>query len=165
MAAILLKKTQRDGLAKQSFFHIRGRAVHIRDVHRYFKRRGTAPEEILARYSGAMTAPDISCSTPPSTPSLELLPPLSPPQVLLVPEQLFFNIDRYFAVCFSNKIWVTNEEGHCINLKASKEDTANLNDFYNYCVAGARLMNKQFFVEGRKSLSKACNLAPSILKH
>jgi len=164
MVAILRKKMQRDGLAKQSSFRIRGRAVGIEDVHRYFKRRGTALEEVLARYSGATTPPDISCSTPPPTLSLELQRSLSLPQALLVPEQLFFNIDRYFAAGFSNKTWVTNEERHCINVKASKEDAANLEGFYNYCVAGARLMRRRFFVEGRKSLSKACNLVPSILK-
>jgi hypothetical protein len=164
MVAILRKKMQRDGLAKRSSFVIRGRAVDIRDVHRYFKRRGAVLEEVLARYSGATTPPDISCSTSPPTPSLELQHSLSLPQPLLVPEQLYFNIDRYFAVHFSNKTWVANREGQWINVKASKEDAANLNDFFNYCVAGARFMRTQSFVEARKSLSKACNLVPSILK-
>jgi hypothetical protein len=164
MVALLRKQMERDGLAKQSSFVIRGRPVDIRDVYHYFKRRGVAPEEVLARYSGAMTPPGISCSTPPPTPSLNLQRSLSLPQPLLVSEQLYFNIDRYFAVRFSNKTWVMNGEGQCINVNASEEDVANLNGFFNYCVASARLVRTQSIVEARKSLSKACNLVASILR-
>jgi hypothetical protein len=171
MAAILHKKTQRDGLGKPSLFRIRGRAVNIEDVHRYFKRRGPAPEsEILARYADAGTPSDVSCSTPSRTHSpLSLGIPRSPlpPQDLLVPEQLFFNITLYFDSYFSCKIWFIDEEGSLVNTAGvgrDKEDPSDLYKFYDYCIISGQLVRNRLFVQARRALSKACSLIPSILR-
>ena len=74
MEAIARKKLERDALGKASVFQIRGQQIEIRDVFKYFKRRGyKSLEEVVARdnISGAETLPDIGCSTPPSSTLLQ----------------------------------------------------------------------------------------------
>jgi hypothetical protein len=165
MAAVLRKHGQRDTVGKQSSFRVRQRLVSIEEVHRYFRRKGIPLEIMLTRYARASTPPDVSCSTPPLTPrsDLEIPRPPATPQALIVPEQLFFYINEYMGTSFGNKSWIVNENGLCINTITLKGGPGDLNKFYDYYRTSVGLIQRQLFVEARKTLSKACSLVQSIL--
>ena len=142
--------------------------MDINDVYRYFKRRGVATEsEILARFAHASTSSDVSCSTPPpthSSPSFEVPRSLLPPQELLLPEKLFFNIQSYFEGSFSSKRWIIDEAGDCVSTTKVGGDRRDLNEFFEYCMTSMLLVRNRLYVLARRSLSKACSLVPHILQ-
>jgi hypothetical protein len=165
MAAILRKKSQRDGIGKQSVLKVRGRAINLEEVHHYFRRKGIALDKVFARHAGASTAPGISCTTPPFSPRFTLEVPRSPstPHSLAVPEKLIFNIDRYLSVSINSSVWVLTDNGECIN-SISGGNLDDLRSFASYCRISADLFKKKSYIYGRRTLSKACGLIPSIIK-
>ena len=121
---------------------------------------------VIAKYADVASPSDISCSTPPLSSRFELEVPHSPstPHSLVVPERLFFNINRYLDASFCNKIWVEDDDGKLVNTSTRTTDPGDLNHFYNYCFTGGSLARSHLFVEARRILSKACSLVKSILK-
>ena len=88
---------------------------------------------------------------------------MSPPQVLLIREQLFSSIKTYFSGSFDKKNWVTDDRGQCINIATNGTDI-DLNVFSNSCTLAGSLMNMRYFVEGRQVLSKGFAPLEDILK-
>ena len=88
---------------------------------------------------------------------------MSPPQVLLLPEQLFTSIKTYFSGSFGNKSWISDERGICVNI-TTHDAGADLNMFNTSCQTASDLINKQSFFEGRLVLSKAFKLIQNILR-
>jgi len=85
-----------------------------------------------------------------------------PPQSLLVPEKLFASIKAYYCGAFAEGLFKTNKDGDLIHVNGVA--TYNrLYDFYELCMTGVELMSSEFFVEGRRCLSKALALVSNIL--
>ena len=84
---------------------------------------------------------------------------LSPPQILLISENLFYNIKVYF-------------ENSCLNIDnhgtvRGPDGTELLydlcNDFDSYCFTATMLIQKSLYVEFRRALTKASALVERIL--
>ena len=88
---------------------------------------------------------------------------VSPPQVLLLPEQFFTTIKTYFSGSFGNKTWVLDEQGYCVNI-ATLAINVDLNTFCGSITLAGDLMNQRSFVEGRQVLSRACAHIENILR-
>jgi tetratricopeptide (TPR) repeat protein len=85
-----------------------------------------------------------------------------PPQSLLVPEKLFASIKAYYCGAFAEGLFKTGNDGYLIHVNGAA--TYNqLYEFHELHMTGAGLMNSEFFVEGRRCLSKALALVSNIL--
>ena len=85
-----------------------------------------------------------------------------PPQSLLVPEKLFASIKAYYCAAFAEGLFKTGNYGYLTH--ANGAATYNrLYDFHELCMTGVELMSSEFFVEGRRCLSKALALVSNIL--
>jgi hypothetical protein len=70
--AMLRKQMQREAAGKESAFRVRGKAVMINDVLRYFKRKGILNPEARPQLPGPSTTPlAIECWTPVPSPNSE----------------------------------------------------------------------------------------------
>jgi hypothetical protein len=69
--AILRKQMQREAAGRESAFRVRGKAVTIDDVLRYFKRKGILDPEARPQPPGPPTPPAIECWTPVPSPNPE----------------------------------------------------------------------------------------------
>jgi tetratricopeptide (TPR) repeat protein len=69
--AILRKQMRREAAGKESAFRVRGKAVTIDDVLRYFKRKGILDPETRPQPPGPPTPPAIECWTPLPSPNPE----------------------------------------------------------------------------------------------
>jgi hypothetical protein len=62
--AMMRKRVARQAIGKETVFRKRGKPV-VKDLERYFNRKGFKNPEAMARYHDAPTPPDLSCLTPP----------------------------------------------------------------------------------------------------
>ena len=86
-----------------------------------------------------------------------------PPQSLLVPEQLFFNIRAYFNSSFSSGSFFSNDKGNVVRVNEPEEAFQHLRDFQGLCIMGSSMLFGKSFVEGRRLLSKACATMENII--
>ncbi|WQF76999.1 Putative tetratricopeptide-like helical domain superfamily [Colletotrichum destructivum] len=86
----------------------------------------------------------------------------SPPEALLVSENLFHTIKAYFE----NSCRHVNFDvhGNLLAPNGAELDNALCNDFDSYCFTAAMLMGKGLSAESRRALSKACALVKQILR-
>lgn len=87
---------------------------------------------------------------------------LSPPQALLVPENLFYNINLYFEDSCRRMNFDGN--GNLLTPDGAKLNSALCNDFDSYCFTASMLVQKGSIVEFRHALSKASALVKQILR-
>ncbi|OIW24604.1 hypothetical protein CONLIGDRAFT_692027 [Coniochaeta ligniaria NRRL 30616] len=86
----------------------------------------------------------------------------SPPQALLVSENLFYNIRVYFENSCRNMGF--DDHGNLLAPNGAKLDNALCNDFDSYCFIATMLMEKGLHVEFRRALSKASALVEQLLR-
>ncbi|KAK2036207.1 hypothetical protein LZ31DRAFT_616801 [Colletotrichum somersetense] len=86
----------------------------------------------------------------------------SPPQALLVSENLFHNIKVYFENSCRNMQF--DDHGNLLSPNGAKSNNALCNDFDSYCFTATMLMGKGLHVEFRRALSKAFALVEKILR-
>lgn len=86
----------------------------------------------------------------------------SPPQALLVSENLFHNIKVYFENSCRNMNF--DDHGNLLTPNGAKLDNALCNDFDSYCFTATMLIGKGLHVEFRRALSKASALVEQILR-
>ncbi|KAK4068499.1 hypothetical protein Purlil1_13795 [Purpureocillium lilacinum] len=87
---------------------------------------------------------------------------LSPPQVLLVPENLFYDIKVYFEN--SCRQMNFDKDGNLLTPNGAKWDNTLCNDFDSYCFTATLLIGKGLHAEFRRALSKASALVEQILQ-
>ena len=88
----------------------------------------------------------------------------SPPKVLSVPEQLFYNIKTYYAGSFENGAWILCEKHNwTLSSLSSLVDPNHRNEFLRYCYMVVDLRKRGSLVEFRRVLSKAFSIVQDIL--
>jgi hypothetical protein len=89
----------------------------------------------------------------------------SPPKVLSVPEELFYNIKTYYAGSFKNGAWVLREKDSCtLSSLSNLIDPDHRNEFLGYCYMAVDLRKWGSLVEFRRVLSKAFSIVQDILQ-
>jgi hypothetical protein len=86
----------------------------------------------------------------------------SPPQALLVSENLLHNIKVYFEDSCRNMI--LDDHGTLLIPNGARLHNDLCNDFDSYCFTAIMLREKKLLVEFRRALSKACALVKRILQ-
>ena len=86
----------------------------------------------------------------------------SPPQVLLVAEELFHNIKVYFEDSCQNMIF--DDHGTLLNLNGADLHNDLCNEFDSYCFTATMFKGRELHVEFRHALSKAFALVEQILR-
>lgn len=86
----------------------------------------------------------------------------SPPQALLVSENLFYNIKVYFENSCRNII--LDDHGTLLTPNGAKLHNDLCNDFDSYCFTATMVIEKGLHVEFRRALSKASALVEQILR-
>lgn len=86
----------------------------------------------------------------------------SPPQVLLVAEELYHNIKVYFEDSCQNMIF--DDHGTLLNLNGAELHNDLCNEFDSYCFTATMLKGRKLHVEFRHALSKASALVEQILR-
>ena len=86
----------------------------------------------------------------------------SPPQVLLVAEELFHNIKVYFEDSCQNMIF--DDHGTLLNLNGADLHNDLCNEFDSYCFTATMFKGRESHVEFRHALSKAFALVEQILR-
>ncbi|KAL9083767.1 MAG: hypothetical protein Q9165_008377 [Trypethelium subeluteriae] len=85
-----------------------------------------------------------------------------PPQILLIPENLFRNIKVYFENSCRNMIF--DDHGALITQNGTELRYDLCNDFDSYCFTATMLMGKGLHIESRRALSRASALVEQILR-
>lgn len=86
----------------------------------------------------------------------------SPPQVLLVAEELYHNIKVYFEDSCQNMIF--DDHGTLLNPNGAELHNDLCNEFDSYCFTATMLKGRKLHVEFRHALSKASALVEQILR-
>ncbi|KAM7209848.1 hypothetical protein V8F06_014768, partial [Rhypophila decipiens] len=86
----------------------------------------------------------------------------SPPQALLVSENLLYNIKVYFENSCRNMNF--DNYGNLLTPNGAKLDNTLCNDFDSYCFTATLFIEKGLHVEFRRALSKASALVEKILQ-
>ena len=87
---------------------------------------------------------------------------LSPPQALLVAEELFYNIKVYFKDSCRDMIF--DDQGALLNPNSAELNNDLYNDFDSYCFTAAVFKGRKLHVKFRHALSKASALVEQILR-
>jgi hypothetical protein len=117
------------------------------------------PEGYSLSYMKAEDLPSLIFSSSPGIDS-----PPSPPQTLLISEELLFRIKQYFDGSFQSGIWVSDGEDDCINTNVGEAKVEEVADFMECCQSASRLINTQNYAEARVMLSNGCKHVKSILE-
>jgi hypothetical protein len=89
----------------------------------------------------------------------------SPPKMLSVPEQLFYNIKTYYAGSFENGAWTLREkDSGTLSSLSGLVDPDHRNEFLGYCYMAVDLRKRGLLVEFRRVLSKAFSIVQDILQ-
>ena len=86
----------------------------------------------------------------------------SPPQFLLVAEELFYNIKVYFEDSCQNMIF--DDHGTLLNPNGAELHNDLCNEFDSYCFTATMFKGRELHVEFRHVLSKASALGEQILR-
>lgn len=86
----------------------------------------------------------------------------SPPQVLLVAEELYHNIKVYFEDSCQNMIF--DDHGTLLNLNGTELHNDLCNEFDSYYFTATMLRGRKLHVKFRHALSKASALVEQILR-
>jgi hypothetical protein len=90
---------------------------------------------------------------------------LSPPQTLLVAEDLLFSIKTYVDGSLESGTWISDENGYCTTRTPAGTIAPDYTyDFNTYCRLAAGLVKKGSSIEFRRVLSKAFKLVQSLLR-
>ncbi|KAH6699080.1 heterokaryon incompatibility protein-domain-containing protein [Leptodontidium sp. MPI-SDFR-AT-0119] len=90
---------------------------------------------------------------------------LSPPKIVYIPEQLFYNIKTYYATSFEKGMWINRKSGDGTLCKVSNlPDPDCRNEFLGYCYMAADLRRRGFLVEFRRVVYRAFGLIENILR-
>ena len=88
--------------------------------------------------------------------------PPSPPQVLLVAEELFRNIKVYFEDSCQKMIF--DDHGTLLNPNGAELHNDLCNEFDSYCFTATMFIGRELSAEFRRALSKASALVEQILR-
>jgi hypothetical protein len=89
----------------------------------------------------------------------------SPPQTLLVAEDLLFSIKTYVDGSLESGTWISDENGYCTTRTPAGTIAPDYTyDFSTYCRLAAGLVEKGPSIEFRRALSKAFNLVQDLLR-
>jgi hypothetical protein len=89
----------------------------------------------------------------------------SPPQTLLIPEQLFLAIRTYMDGAFERGSWITDEYGYCTIINTFSDGvSASPVDFENCCLSALTLLNNGWLVRFRRILAKAFKIVDTMIR-
>ena len=146
MRAIIRKNQQRAEQGKRSRFRVRKRDLDFAEVIRYWKRKGVAVDEVIARSMASPTPETVECFTVVSS-------PITPPEDLATPEYILRIIRGYTAASFESGTWVkTDPRNLCYSTKAPK-DVNSIADFSNMCQLAIELFSIQNLDQAHNTLS------------
>lgn len=86
----------------------------------------------------------------------------SPPQELLVSENMLYSIRTYFENSCRNMMF--DEQGNLLTPGGVKLNNDLCNDFDSYCFSASMFIEKGLYIESRRALSKGCALIEPILR-
>ena len=192
MLAIRRIADQRGAIGKRTSFRIAEKAVDMKEVERYLKRkkkvRGNADD-------AASTPPGITYWTPSPSPTpfpdqniasasqanqhyfsfprrselLTVSRPLTSPQIYQIPESLFFNIRSYFLGSFEMGKWVTDQFTGYLSIPVDMDTGHEAvsfpkpTEFLACCSTAFHLKERNDFGGFRRALSKAFDLIKGLL--
>lgn len=78
-------------------------------------------------------------------------------------QELFSSVTLYFDECFGSRVFVPNDIGGTVSIRARPDTVKNLEAFYGHVISGAEQFKKGSYVEARRMLSSACQLVDSII--
>ncbi|KAH8597216.1 Clr5 domain-containing protein [Bisporella sp. PMI_857] len=90
-------------------------------------------------------------------------PELSSPSVYQLPQELFFNIGKYYDASFQSKIWVPRPDRGYINIYMDLENY-NIDKILGSCNTAGMLVKSKSFTEARRVLSAMFGLIKDIIK-
>ena len=123
MRAIVRKHTQRATEGKPSQTRVRGKLIDFGEVLRYWERKGISIDDVIARRTSSPTPEAVKCFTPMSS-------PVTTPESLARPEQIFTTICNYCNGCFDAGTWVGKDpQRSCYSVKCHGEMYHNVTTF------------------------------------
>lgn len=158
MRTIVRKNKQRRDLGKTSSFYVRGKVVEYKDVLRYWARKRTTIEDVIARRRSSATPEAVRCVTP-------VLSPVTPPRVLAIPERIFHYVKAYHQGSFESGTWVRPDEpdGRCFNVRTQADVMPDIASFYDLSVLACNLFAVKEFEEAERTLYLATSNMNKIL--
>ncbi|KAL2073220.1 hypothetical protein VTL71DRAFT_10544 [Oculimacula yallundae] len=88
----------------------------------------------------------------------------SPPQSLMIPEQLFYYIKSYTCGSWNSGIWVTDETGLSTTLDIEASTQTYHSDFLTCCNTAVTLLDQGLLVEFRRKLSRGFSFIKDMLR-
>ena len=120
---------------KKSHFTVRGQAVELAEVIRYWQRRNLSIDDVVAQRAASKTPEAVKCYTP-------LRSPIRTPEVLALPEQIFSTVRDYQKGCFEAGTWTGDDEkDYCRTTKAQSNSTLPIRKFRDQCSLSLRLFD------------------------
>lgn len=158
MRALVRKDKGRRDLGKSSSFYVRGKVVQHKDVLRYWARKRTTIEDVIARRRSSATPEAVRCVTP--VPS-----PVTPPRVFAIPERIFLCVKAYYQGSFESGTWIRPIEPSdtCFSVRTPLDVLPDLRSFFYHSLLACDLFTKQEFEEARRTLSLATSRLKRIL--
>lgn len=126
------------------------------EVVRYWERKGTTVDEVIARLTASPTPEAVKCFTVVSS-------PITPPDDLATPEYILRIIRGYIIASFDSGIWVkTAPQPKCYSIKGGK-DVNHAIQFSNICYLAGTLLLRQNFDEAENTFSAASAISRKML--
>ena len=127
MKAIVRKRSERLNVGEASQCRVRGRAIGLEEVVRYWGRKGISIEDIAAQRSASATPVDVEVFTPViSRVATPLSDTMTTPVVYAIPEQVLTLIQNYVKGSFESGTWVgTNPRNPCFSIKDRERTPTN----------------------------------------
>lgn len=158
MRAIVRKDKQRRDMGKSSSFYVRGKVVKYKDVLRYWERKRTSIEDVIAQRGSPATPEAVTCVTP--VPS-----PITPPPVLAIPERLLLCVKAYHQGSFESGTWIrpNKPSDTCFSVGTRLEIVPDLCSFYNQSLIACDHFAKEEIEEARQTLFSVTSNTKRIL--
>lgn len=158
LRAIVRKDKQRRDLGKRSSFYVRGEVVKHQDVLRYWERKRTTIEDVIAQRGSSVTPEAVRCVTP--VPS-----PITPPPVLAIPERILLCVKACHQGSFESGTWLRPIEPSrtCFSIGTQWDVMPDLCSFYNQSLLACGLFAKAEYEEAGQTLRLATSNIEEIL--
>ncbi|MCJ1371570.1 hypothetical protein MMC20_002788 [Loxospora ochrophaea] len=155
MRAIVRKYHRRAAKGKSSQIRVRGTAVEIQEIHRYWKRKGVSIDDVVARRTFSATPEAVQCFTP-------LKSPVTTPEPLARPEQMIVTICNYCDGSFDAGTWVRRKK-HCSSMKSPSGGRSSLMVFCQLLQTACQAFNIGASQEAGQTMIFANGLIDKIL--
>ena len=141
MRAIAHKYYQRVQKGKKSHFTVRGQAMDLGEVIRYWQRRNLSIDDVVAQRAASKTPEAVKCYTPLGSPILT-------PEVLALPEQIFITVRDYHKGCFEARFWVGDDEKNYCGTAKAQSNSVLMTRFRDQCFLALNLFDASRCEEG-----------------